>query len=194
MVAALPRCVLCGEKILIDRVRKGADGAGLVDHPVHLGGEPAFVQKVIIDLADHPGMNRPGATADGIFEAGLAEWNGRVEFLRELSSGLEGLMDALHAFEAFEVGKTAALINNGVVVEKGFQGDALEVQGLGKVFQPRDDFPGQPQPFAGLSGGQAGAQSALLFGEVAGRPPPESVPALVIDVDVEPLTIRVIDH
>ena len=98
-------CVLCGKKISVNGIRKGADGAGLVDHQVHLGGEPAFVQKVIIDLVDHPVMNRPGATADGIFEAGLAEWNGRVEFPRELSGGLEGLMDALHTLEAFEVGK-----------------------------------------------------------------------------------------
>jgi len=64
---------VAGEEGINKPRRKGAGGAGLADQEVHLGGIPAFVEDIVIDLADHAVMDGPGAASDGLLGPRLAK-------------------------------------------------------------------------------------------------------------------------
>src|SRR5512143_101793 len=123
---------------LIYGVGKGGGGTRLADQEGHFGGVPAFVENLIVDLADHPVVNSPGAAADRLLEPRLAEGVRGVQQLEKLSSGLEGLVNPGHALESFKIGEAAALVYDGIVIKERLQADGLNIQNLGKILQAGD--------------------------------------------------------
>jgi len=79
-------------------------------------------------------------------------------------------VDSGHPLEAFEIGETATLIHDGVVIEQGFQADGLISRILAKYSRPAITSRVIPRPLRTCPG--PGRPAGLdLLGQVSGALP-----------------------
>lgn len=138
-------------------------------------------------------MDGPTATPDGLSEFGLAEGCASIQFIKELSSRLEQLMDPFHLVVPTEIAKALSLKGDGVVIEESLQSYAFDIQDPAKKLQHLNHFPGQAQTPFDLAGKKTRRHGPLFLRQISRGPPEERIPSLLIHMGVELRGVRIID-
>jgi hypothetical protein len=139
-------------------------------------------------------VNRPATASNRVGKLGFAKRGAVVQPAKERTAGLKELVDPFHLGVPAEITEAMPFIGDGIVIEEGFEPDALHTKDPAKEVEHLYHFTRQTEPFPDLSREKACVHGPFLFGQVPGSPPEERVPAFLVQLGVEPGRVRVVDN